>query len=135
MDKLAIIQGHFKTQKGNPGMKFNEILPVVVSITVLILVAFIQRHSKVVAAVTATMPVTIPLTLWIVYSSTNGERKPIEQFSGGLVSGIIPTVAFVLAIWLSTRSGLKLGPTILVSYLTWGLTLGVMFMVRRWMGI
>jgi hypothetical protein len=116
-------------------MKFNEILPVGVSITVLILVALIQRQSKVVAAVTATMPVTIPLVLWIVYTSTKGERKPIEQFTGGLVSGIIPTVAFVVAIWLSTRSGLKLIPTILMGYLTWGLTLGVMMVIRRWMGI
>ena len=116
-------------------MKFNELLPVGISITVLILVALLQRQSKVVAAVTATMPVTIPLALWIVYSSTKGERKSIEQFSGGLVSGIIPTVAFVLALWLSTRSGLKLVPTILVSYLTWALTLAVMFGVRRWMGI
>jgi len=116
-------------------MKFNEILPVGVSITVLILVAFIQRQSKTVAAVTATMPVTIPLVLWIVYSSTKGERKLLEQFTGGLVSGIIPTMAFVVAIWLSTRSGLKLVPTILVGYLTWGLTLGVMFAIRRWMGV
>jgi len=116
-------------------MKLNEILPVGISITVLLLVAFLQRQSKVVAAVTATMPVTIPLALWIVYSSTKGERKPIELFTGGLVSGIIPTVMFVLAIWLSTRSGLKLVPTILVGYLTWAVTLGVMFIVRRWMGI
>lgn len=116
-------------------MKFNEILPVGISITVLILVALIQRQSKVVAAVTATTPVTIPLALWIVYSSTRGERKQIELFAGGLVSGIIPTVMFVLVIWLSTRSGLKLVPTLLVSYLTWGVTLGVMFIVRRWMGI
>jgi hypothetical protein len=79
--------------------------------------------------------VTIPLALWIVYSSTKGERKSIELFAGGLVSGIIPTVAFVLAIWLGTRSGFKLVPTILVGYLTWGLTLAVMFTVRRWMGI
>ena len=116
-------------------MKFNEILPVGISITVLILVALIQRQSKVVAAVTATMPVTIPLALWIVYSSTKGERQSIELFAGGLVSGIIPTVAFVLAIWLGTRSGLKLFPTILVGYLTWGLTLAITFVVRRWIGI
>ena len=107
-------------------MKFNEILPVGISITVLILVALIQRQSKVVAAVTATMPVTIPLVLsalFILLQKGNGNRS--ERFTGGLVSGIIPTVAFVVAIWLSTRLGLKLVPTLLMSYLTWGLTLGV----------
>jgi hypothetical protein len=115
-------------------MKFSEILPVGISITVLILVALIQRQSKVVAAMTATMPVTIPLALWIVYSSTKGERQAIELFAGGLVRGIIPTVAFVVALWLGTRSGLKLFPTILMSYLVWGLTHAVMFLLRRWMG-
>ncbi len=116
-------------------MKVSEVLPVAVSITVLILIAVIQRQSRVIAAVTATTPVTIPLALWIVYSSTRGERKLIEQFTGGLVSGIIPTVMFVIAVYLGTRLGLKLVPTLLVGYLTWGLTLGVMFLVRRWMGI
>lgn len=116
-------------------MKLNEILPVGLSITVLILVALLQRQSKIAAGITATMPVTIPLALWIVYSSTRGERKTLEQFTGGLVSGIIPTTMFVLVIWLSTRAGLKLVPTLLISYLTWGLTLGVVFLVRRFMGI
>ncbi len=116
-------------------MKINEILPVGVSVAVLLLVAFVQRQSKVVAAVTATMPVTIPLALWIVYSSTKGERKAIELFAGGLVGGIIPTVFFVAAIYLSTRAGLKLVPTLSVSYLTWGVTVGIMFLARRWLGI
>ncbi len=116
-------------------MKLNEILPVGLSIIVLITVALLQRQSKVAAGITATMPVTIPLALWIVYSSTRGERKTLEQFTGGLVSGIIPTAMFVVAIFVSTRLGLKLLPTILVSYLTWALTLGVVFIVRRFMGI
>jgi len=116
-------------------MKLNDILPLCISITVLTLVAMIQRQSKVIAAVTATMPVTIPLALWIVYSSTKGERKSLEQFTGGLISGIIPTVFFVVAIWLSTRAGLKLGPTLFVSYLIWAATLGVMFLARRWVGV
>jgi len=52
-------------------MKWQEILPVI------ILVAVLQRQSKLVAAVTATMPVTIPLALRIVYSSSQGEKLAV----------------------------------------------------------
>jgi len=58
-------------------MKLNELLPVAISMVVIILVALIQRQSKSVAAVTATMPVTIPLTLWIVYSASKGDRQAV----------------------------------------------------------
>jgi hypothetical protein len=114
-------------------MKLNEVMPVLISIVVIITVAVVQKQSKVIAAVTATMPVTIPLALWIVYTSTKGERKEIERFTGGMISGIIPTVAFVIAIWLATRIGLKLAPTILVGYFTWGLTLAGILAVRRFL--
>lgn len=115
-------------------MKINEVLPVAISIIVIILVALIQRQSKPIAAVTATMPVTIPLTLWIVYSSAQGDRKAVAQFTGGMMSGIIPTVAFVAAIWIGARLGLKLVPLIGLGYITWGLTLAGLLLLRRFSG-
>lgn len=112
-------------------MKIQEILPVGISITVIILVAVIQKQSRVVAALTATMPVTIPLALWIVYSSTNGNPQMMSQFTRSLVIGIIPTLAFVLAIYLASRAGLKLIPMIGTGYLAWGLTLLGILTIRR----
>jgi len=112
-------------------MKFHEILPVGVSITVIILVALIQKQNKLAAAVTATMPVTIPLTLWIVYSSTHGNQPLMTQFTSSMVIGIIPTVAFVLAIWLASRAGFRLIPMIAAGYFSWGVTLLGMLMFRR----
>lgn len=112
-------------------MKLNEILPVFISITVLILVAIIQRQSKAIAAVTATMPVTIPLTLWIVYSSTKGDQGSMQEFTRSMVNGIIPTVAFVIAVWLGSKAGLKIVPLIVLGYSAWGVTLLGMLTLRR----
>jgi hypothetical protein len=112
-------------------MKLHEVMPVAISITVIILVAIIQRQSKTIAAVTATMPVTIPLTLWIVYTSTQGDRSAVTQFTRGMVSGIIPTLAFTLAIWLGARAGLRLIPLIGVGYSAWGATLAVMLLIQK----
>jgi hypothetical protein len=116
-------------------MKLNEIAPVLISITILIFVATIQKQSKIVAAITATMPVTIPLSLWIVYSSTRGEQQAMEKYTQGMVSGIIPTVAFTIALYVGARLGLKLGWIILLGYSTWAATLVVTMGVRRWLGL
>ena len=115
-------------------MKLHEVLPVAISITVIILVAVINRESKTIAAVTATMPVTIPLSLWIVYSSTGGNRIAMTQFTRGMISGIIPTLAFTLAIWLGARAGMKLIPLIGVGYSAWGVTLTVMLLIQKLSG-
>ena len=53
-------------------MKLQDILPVLVSIAVIVLVAVVEKQSKLIAAITATMPMTAPLALWIVYSSADG---------------------------------------------------------------
>lgn len=115
-------------------MKWHEVAPVLISITVLILVAVLEKHSKLVAAVTATMPLTIPLALWIVYVSSQGERATVEQFSRSLMIGIVPTVFFVAAIWLATRAGLKLVPTLALGYSTWAGVLAVLVGLQRILG-
>ncbi|MEW5872458.1 MAG: hypothetical protein AB1894_24565 [Chloroflexota bacterium] len=116
-------------------MKLTEIFPVAISVAVIILIAVLEKQSKLVAAVTATMPVTIPLSLWIVYSSTQGEKLAVEQFTRGLATGIWPTVAFTLAVWLASRAGWKLLPIIAAGYTTWGATLLLLVGVQRILGM
>ena len=115
-------------------MKWTEVIPVAISVTVIILVAVIQRQSKLVAAVTATMPMTIPLALWIVYSSSQGERAAVVRFTQSMIFGIIPTMAFVLAVWLGSRAGLKIAPLIGLGYSVWAATLLVTLLARRLFG-
>jgi hypothetical protein len=102
-------------------MKWQEVLPVIISIIVIVLVAVIQKQSKMIAAITATMPLTIPLTLWIVYSSVGGDQQQVSQFTLGLMLGVIPTIGFACAIWLASRVGLKLIPMLIVGYAVWGI--------------
>lgn len=112
-------------------MKWNDVFPVIISIAVIILVAVLEKHSKLVAAITATMPLGIPLALWIVYSSTRGEPAAVESFTRSMAIGILPTVAFAIAIWLAARAGLKLGPILGVGYLTWAVSLGFLLGLQR----
>lgn len=116
-------------------LSWSRILPVALSILVIILVAVIRQYSRTIAAITATMPINVPLALWIVYSTADNKKLETAQFSQGLVFGIIPTVAFIIVAWLAARAGWKIGPILAVSYLTWGVLLGLSFGLKKSLGI
>ena len=116
-------------------MKSQDVLPVLMSIAVIILVADVEKQSKLVAAITATMPLTAPLALWIVYASAGGDRSTVAQFSRGLLVGLIPTIAFMLTVWLTARTGLKLVPMILIGYGVWGVVLAIVVASRKMLGL
>lgn len=115
-------------------LKMHDVLPVVVSVLVLVLVAILEKNNKVFAAMTAAMPLTMPLALWIVYSSNHGDQAIVSQFSQNLFLSLLPTVAFVITVWLTARAGLKLGPMLLSGYAVWAAGQGLMLLLRRWLG-
>jgi hypothetical protein len=116
-------------------MKTQDVLPVVLSVMVIILVAIIEKQSKLIAAVTATMPLAAPLALWIVYASAGGDQATITQFSLGLIFGILPTVGFLVAVWLASRLGLRLLPILLIGYAVWGVGFGFLLILRKTLGL
>ncbi len=116
-------------------MKSQDIIPVVASIAVIVLVALLEKQSKLIAAITAVMPITAPLALWIVYTSTGGERMAMAQFTLSLALGLIPTLAFLIAVHLAARAGLKLIPMLLVGYTVWGAGVGTLIALRGMLGL
>jgi hypothetical protein len=115
-------------------MKYNEVIPVAISILVIILVAVLERWSKLAAAVTATMPLTIPLAFWVVYSSSQGEPAAVQDFARSLVIGLIPSLAFSLVLWWAARQEWKLWSILALAYAVWGAVLLAMIGLRRFFG-
>lgn len=116
-------------------MKSQDILPVVLSIVVIILVAVLEKQSKLFAALTATMPLAAPLALWIVYSSNAGDKEAVSQFSLSLMLGLLPTMAFLITVWLAARAGVKLVPMILMGYGVWAIGAIILYLLRNTLGI
>ena len=114
-------------------MKFQSIAPVIISICVIIIVAIIQRYSRTAAGILAVMPVTAPLAIWVISSANTGNTQAVQDFTLSLVMGILATVAFLVAAWLASRAGWKLVPTLGVGYLTWGVCVILILLVRRWL--
>jgi len=112
-------------------VKTQDILPVLLSMVVIVLVAVLEKQSKFAAAITATMPIGATLAIWIVYSANRGDQETMQDFSVGLLMGIIPSIGFLFAAWLAFRAGLKLMPMLLVGYAVWGTLLGLIILIRR----
>lgn len=116
-------------------MKTNNVVPVLISILVIILVAVLEKQSKLLAAVTATMPLTAPLALWIVYSSVGGDQAQMTLFSRSLVLGILPSLAFLVTVWITTRAGLPFLGTIISGYAVWGIGFLLLLALRNVIGL
>ena len=116
-------------------MKTQDILPVVFSIIVIILVAILEKQSKLAAAIVAVMPLAAPLALWIVYSSNDGNKTAVSQFSLGLLLGLFPTFAFLITVWLAARAGMKLVPMVLTGYGVWGVGAVILYVLRNILGM
>lgn len=116
-------------------MKWQDVFPVIISILIIILVAILQRQSRALAAILVTMPIISPLSVWIIYNGSSGERQTVTQYTQGLVVGIIPTLFFIVTLWLSTRAGLKLAPVLALSYSVWAIVLVTVLGLKRWIGV
>jgi hypothetical protein len=113
---------------------WQRVLPVIASIFIIVGVAVARQYSKALAPILATMPINIPLTLWIVYSAERGDPASTEQFLRDVVINLMPTLGFLLVAWLAARAGWSLMPMILVGYLVWALGLGAVLVARRMLG-
>jgi hypothetical protein len=110
---------------------WEKVLPVLVSVIIIIGVAVLREYSRTLAAITATMPINIPLAMWIVYSTTESNPAGRAEFVEGLLLGIAPTVVFLIVVWLVARAGWALVPTLVAGYTVWGISLLIVLFLRR----
>ena len=115
-------------------MKWQEILPVLISIIIIILIAIVGKTSRFLAAITATMPINVALGMWIIYSSSGGDTKSVTEFSRGMLIAIVPTIGFLVTVWLASRAQLKIIPMLLLGYSVWAIGLALIFSIRKFLG-
>ncbi len=109
---------------------FQKILPLLISIGILILVAILRNTSRTVAAIVATMPINIPLALYVFSGGENVTQQSLVDFLGSMIVGLIPSFFFLIAAYFAAREGLTTFPTIIVGYIAWGITLGIILGIQ-----
>ena len=66
-------------------MRTPTILPIMISMGVIVLMSIFERHSKTIAAILTSIPLTATLRLWIVYNPAAGDDNQIAEFTRNLL--------------------------------------------------
>jgi hypothetical protein len=112
-------------------ISWGRILPVLVSIGIIILVAVLREYSKTFAAIAATMPINVPLALWIVAAGDDHNPQAMAQFTQAVFINIWPTMVFIVIVFLAARAGWRFVPMVAAGYAGWGISLGLILVVKQ----
>jgi hypothetical protein len=107
-------------------MSLAKSLPVIVSILIILTVAYLRERSRTLAVLFGTMPINLPLTLWIIFGSGQDNGTTITAFIRSLFLGMIATMLWVLVVWYVVRTGYGLLSAVVAGYAAWGLLIGLL---------
>lgn len=113
---------------------WSKLLPVIASIGIIIAIAIMREYSRALSAIFATMPLNIPLGMWIVYAGAENKQAELAQFSEAVLLNIVPTIGFMLVAWQTTRHGWDLVPSIIAGYAAWAVGMVLIFVLRQVLG-
>jgi hypothetical protein len=101
---------------------------------VIVAVAVLQARSRYLAAIAATMPLTAPLAMWIVFSATGGDQRQTAEFVGSMAAGFAASLLFIAACWFGFRQAWGFAPTLLAASAMWLAAVALARLVARWLG-
>jgi uncharacterized membrane protein (GlpM family) len=107
-------------------------VPVVLSVLVIVLVALAQERSRHLAAIIATVPLTAPLAMWIVFSATQGDHSQTADFAGSMLVGVVASLVFVLACWFGFRQHWSFPMVLVFGSAIWLAIVLLPSLVGRW---
>jgi uncharacterized membrane protein (GlpM family) len=109
-----------------------RVVPVVLSVLVIVLVAVVQERSRHLAAIIATVPLTAPLAMWIVFSATQGDHRQTADFASSMFSGFVASFGFVLACWFGFRQQWSFPLVLVFGSAVWLAMVSMSGLVGRW---
>ena len=106
-------------------MSVARTLPVVISILIILTVAFLRERSRTLAVIFGTMPINLPLTLWITFGGATDNVATVTAFVRSLILGLVATFLWLAVVWLVVRAGWGLVAALASGYAVWGVLIGV----------
>ena len=96
----------------------------VISVGILLLVGFAAELSPAIAAVAATAPTGVPLSIFIVASRAPERSKAdiLASFTRSLIKGVLSTLAFAVAAHACAARNYSVRGILLVGYSVWAAT-------------
>jgi hypothetical protein len=108
-------------------MSFQKLFPVLTSIAIILVVAALRDKSRALAAVLATMPINVPLALWVVASGSNEDAQVMADFVRSLMISVVPGFIWLGVVFLALRVGWNLWLAIGAGYGVWAALVAGLF--------
>lgn len=108
-------------------MSAQKVLPVLTSIAIILIVAVLRERSRTAAAIFATMPINMPLALWVVFGGSDASNEQIEAFVRALIIGLIPGFIWLGVVFGLLKAGAALLAAILGGYAVWAVLIAGLF--------
>jgi len=112
-------------------INWQRTLPVLISIGIILAVAFLRDRSRTLAAILAVMPINIPLALWVIASGADGDPQVIGNTIRAMFIGLIPGFVWLGVVLLLVRAGWMILPAIGLGYAIWAVLIAGLF----WLGV
>lgn len=109
---------------------WSRVTPVLISIGIIIIIAIVRQYSRTVAAIVVTMPINIPLGMWLVYGGSDDPHAALAEFNEALILNFVPTIVFLIVAWQLAKAGHSALSTIVLSYIVWAVCLGIILLIR-----
>ena len=93
----------------------------------LLLVAILRERSRTLAIIFATMPINMPLALWLLSDTVNGDSAIMTGYARSLMVGLVPGFIWLFIVFLSLRLGWSLLAALLCGYAVWGVLIAGAF--------
>ncbi|MCE7980247.1 MAG: hypothetical protein DYG89_03575 [Caldilinea sp. CFX5] len=104
-------------------MNLQKVLPIITSIVIILIVAVLRERSRTLAAILGTMPINMPLVMWIIWSTPDTTQPIMLGFVRSLIIGMVPTMLWLAIVFLALRGGWNLWLAIGSGYVAWGVLL------------
>lgn len=101
------------------GMNLQKTLPVITSVLIILVVALLRDRSKTLATIFATMPINMPLALWVLVSAGTDNPVVTAGYVRTLVVGLVPAFLWLGVVYLGLRLGWSLLGAIAAGYVLW----------------
>jgi hypothetical protein len=112
-------------------MNLQKSLPVISSILIILVVALLRDRSKTLATIFATMPINMPLALWVLASGGPENSDALTTYVRSFIIGLVPAFIWLGLVYAGLKLGWGLLGAIAGGYAVWAVLIGGLF----WLGI
>jgi hypothetical protein len=112
-------------------MNLQKSVPVITSVLIILLVAFLRDRSKTLATIFATMPINMPLALWVLVGGGAEDATLLASYVRAFIIGLVPAFIWLGVVYIGLKLSWSLLGAIAGGYLVWVILIAGLL----WLGI